>query len=230
MKSYKQPSQISLLFSGIANNYDLLNKLMTFGLHKYWNKQLIKLLNPRDFLLDVCAGTGDISLIFLKQSSHNKAILLDISEIMLKKAYKKSTCLPNKVSFIQNDAHCLPFDDLSISFVSLAYGLRNLLNPETCLNEICRILKHKGRLGILELTQPKNKTLKTLHQWHFKFYIRLLSKIFSKNKEAYSYLENSIYDFLSIPELVHLYKKNFKIVATKQLLKGTATIWILEKP
>lgn len=230
MKNYKHPKYISTLFSSIANNYDLLNNLMTFGIHKHWNKQLIKLLAPQINLLDLCAGTGDISFIFLKKSSNNQAILVDISELMLKKAQKKVFLLPNKVNFIKSDVHTLPFKNQSISFITMAYGLRNLFDPETCLNEIFRVLKSKGKVGILELTQPQNKKLKTLHQWHFKFYIKLLSKIFSNNQEAYNYLENSIYHFLSSQELIKLYEKNFNVLKTKQFLKGIATIWILEKP
>ncbi len=229
MKNYKSPKHISSLFSSIANNYDLLNNLMTFGIYKYWNKQLLKLLAPETHLLDLCAGTGDISLIFLKKSPKNQVTLLDISKKMLQKAQKKFCSFPNKINFIQSDVHFLPFKNQSISFISMAYGLRNLLNPEKCLNEMFRILKYKGKIGILELTQPQNKMLRILHQWYFKLYIRPLSKIFSKNKEAYNYLENSIYSFLSIKELIQIYKKNFKIIATKQFLKGTVTIWILEK-
>lgn len=230
--TYKKssPETIQALFATIARRYDLTNTLLTFGLHKRWNRRLIDALQGTTTLLDLCAGTGEIAFGFLKQSPSSKAILLDFCKEMLEVAEIKGSALRGRFELIEHDAQEIPLPDCSVDGISLSYGIRNVKDPERCFKEAYRVLEHKGRLAILELTRPRSKLMQSGHRLYTRLALPLLGKWSTKNREAYHYLQNSVQNFASPTELsVLLRKVGFEAVHCKPLMNGIATLLVCSK-
>lgn len=213
--SYKKssPSTIQGMFSKIASRYDLGNKTLSFNLHRVWNKRLVRELVagvPPSKILDLCAGTGDIAFEFAKQGKAH-VTLLDFCAPMLEIARQKAKNLNNGAfTFIEGDATNLPFDENSFSRVSVAYGIRNVLEPLKCVQEAYRVLEPGGTFGILELTLPKNPVMRTLHSFYLNTCVPIIGSLITKDKEAYQYLNQSI--------------KQFKASALEEMLRETGFI------
>ncbi|MEG0037028.1 MAG: ubiquinone/menaquinone biosynthesis methyltransferase [Victivallaceae bacterium] len=223
----KTSPNTEILFNKIAKKYDLVNNVLSFGLHHIWNAQLLKLLKPKGILLDLCSGTGKIAFKFLKQNPKNRAILVDFSEEMLNQAFLKGKSFSSRISLIKQDVHDLPFPDSSFSFISLAYGFRNLSNPDIFLRETHRILKPGGQFGILELTNPKK--WRCLHSRYLKTGTKIMGYL-TGQKEAYTHLKDSIHKFPEEQVISSLLKANeFHLITHRTFLYGTATVWISEK-
>jgi len=230
MYEKETPESIQALFDSIAKSYDRTNAILSFNMHRHWNRELLKLTahtcSPAAFL-DLCAGTGEIALNYVKQNNC-QAYLLDFSEKMLSCASLKAKrwgIHPQKVTFLQADAQAIPLPDHSMECVTIAYGIRNVQNPQKCFEEVHRVLKPGGIFGILELTRPDNSLLKVSHQLYLRTLLPLLGKVFSANKEAYSYLSRSIQDFSQSKELGgNLEKIGFKNISYHPLTGGIATI------
>lgn len=233
----KKAEQIQKMFDNIAATYDRTNSWLSFGLHHLWNQKLVCSLAPPSHphqFLDICAGTGEIAFAYLKQvKTPCRAHLLDFSELMLESARKKSACFaptPHTLSFIQADATKIPLPNDWIDRVSLAYGIRNIQDPFLAVQEIYRVLKPGGRLGILELTRPTNWFFAALHASYLRWVVPALGKLSSKNSTAYQYLNESISHFMSPQELVFLLKKaGFVDVQSKPFTRGIATLVIASK-
>lgn len=234
------PETIMEMFSTIALKYDRANAVLSFNLHKYWNRQLVKnvlrMAKPTSYeFLDLCSGTGDIAIEIMKfQKRNSKVFLLDFCNEMLKCAEKKITQLKNigihEQAFIQGDAQNLPFQDQQMDCITIAYGIRNIKNPEKCIQESFRTLKKDGVIGILELTQPSNKILKYGHSIYLQKIMPQLGKLVATNKSAYDYLCNSINTFIPPNELMNmLSNNNFQNITKISMLGGIATILIAKK-
>lgn len=191
------PESIQALFASIAPYYDNGNTLFTFGLHKRWNLKLINALKGSHCLLDLCAGTGEIAFGFLKQNPTSEAILLDFCPEMLSVAQKKGEAFHGRFEIIQGDAQAIPLANHSVDGVSISYGIRNVKEPLNCFAEVYRVLSLGGRFGILELTRPTSSILRVGHQLYTSKCIPFLGKLTTKNKEAYTYLTQSVVSFSS---------------------------------
>jgi demethylmenaquinone methyltransferase/2-methoxy-6-polyprenyl-1,4-benzoquinol methylase len=229
------PETIANLFDSIASSYDTTNTILSFGLHKIWNKALIKALGTPETLLDLCAGTGEISFLMMQQNKAlKKTLLLDFSKEMLLMAKQKSLKQENKkvdIKFIQGDATKIPLDSNHVEAISIAYGLRNIKEPHLCIKEAFRTLKPGSPFGILELTEPKFKILKRLHTLYLQYFLPLAGKLLTTNKEAYKYLSNSIPQFLS-PQKVKemLQDAGFENIRILRQTGGIATLIVANKP
>lgn len=193
----EKTKRVADVFHSVAEKYDLMNDLMSFGLHRCWKKFTLSQSNlrPGQKALDVAGGTGDLTLGFLKQvgpSGH--VILSDINEKMLQQGRAR---LINKgflsnVEFVQADAESLPFPDESFHCVSIAFGLRNVTNKEQALRSMYRVLKPGGKLLVLEFSQPVLPLLeKIYHHYSFKI-IPKLGEWIAKDHDSYQYLVESI--------------------------------------
>lgn len=239
MQSYNKndPQTIQEMFNSIAKPYDRANAILSFQLHKYWNRQLIRSVlqaNQPHTLLDLCAGTGDIALGYLKMcSAPCQAILIDFSSNMLECAKEKisqQNLSHHHIEYVVADAHSLPLENASIDCVTLAYGIRNLKEPARALQEIYRVLKPGGRLAILELTQPQNWFLQQGHKFYLRSVLPLLGKWLTSNHDAYNYLQTSIQTFISAKEVENIMIQcGFTKTATKPLAGGIATIFTGQK-
>lgn len=234
----KPPSDaIQEMFEGIAQSYDRANAVLSFGLHHYWNRTLIQQLlhkkPPRQYL-DLCCGTGEISLSYLKKAKMPcQAHLLDFCAGMLSEAKKKAHTLSlptHELTFHQADAQKIPLESQSIDCTTLAYGIRNVQNTELCLQEIERVLRPGGTLGILELTVPTNKALALGHALYLNYLLPTLGKLVTSKKEAYDYLCASISAFIRPTKLKELLLQvGFTEVRSIPLTGGIATIIVAKK-
>lgn len=230
--TYKKeaPESIQKMFSTIAHNYDATNHKMSFGLHKLWNKKLINSVHQANLLLDLCAGTGAIAFSYLEKHPKTKAILLDFCEEMLSVAKTKGINYENRFETIKADASSIPLPNDHVDAITMAYGIRNIKEPKKAFGEAMRVLKKEGTFAILELTRPQNFLLKIPHTFYLKKLLPLIGKKMTQQKQAYTYLSNSISEFISPVEVVQMLKDvGFTTVSLTKIHGGIATIFIGKK-
>jgi len=235
--SKDSPETIRSMFDAIAKNYERGNAFLSFYTYRLWNRALQREIYKNhhpEVLLDLCAGTGEIILPFLKREiKPKKATLLDFSGGMLdvaKEKAKKMALSQHELHFLQADAEKIPLPDNSIDAVTVAYGIRNIKHPLNTYLETWRVLKTGGRFGILELTCPTLQPLKFFHHLYLKTALPCIGKWITSDKEAYRYLCNSIHEFVS-PEqvLADLKKAGFKETNARPLMGGVATLFTAKK-
>jgi len=234
----QDPATIQSLFNSIATRYDRSNALLSCGLYKYWNRELIHrvlMATKPHTLLDLCAGTGDIAFDYLKRSPVPcETYLVDFSSEMLACAKTKGEILfPTKQSslhYIEADVLQLPLQNESVDCATIAYGIRNVQSPLKCMQEVYRVLCQGGHFGILELTRPQNRLLHFAYRMYMKTFLPLIGKAVTTNKEAYLYLLRTIEAFVPPSELVTMMKSTgYQDVTCKPLMGGIATIIIGHK-
>src|ERR1035437_4864110 len=190
--------QVEKMFNEIAFRYDLLNQLLSFGIHKLWRKRSINFLkkNKPKLILDIATGTADFAIDAIKLNPE-KIIGIDISEEMLAIGKKKleQKNLSDKIQLQQADSENLPFQENYFDAAPVGFGVRNFENLEKGLSEICRTLKKGGTLAVLEFSIPEKFPMKQLYNFYFKNICPLLGRIVSKNPVAYTYLFKSVSNF-----------------------------------
>lgn len=239
MTDYRKsaPETIQEMFGSIAKSYDRTNALLSFQLHRYWNRFLVRetSLKNHGILADLCCGTGEIAFTWLKSAPKAQAAyLIDFCPEMLEcaklKAEKLQLELKHKLSYLQADVQNLPLDSDSIDFATMAYGIRNVKDPALCFKEVFRTLKKGGKFGILELTEPENAFLRFGHGIYLKAILPVLGKFLSSNRQAYEYLSNSIKEFIKPQALkVLLQQAGFSEVHSTPLTGGIATVITAKK-
>lgn len=186
------------MFNRIAGRYDLLNSLMTAGLHHSWRTRAAERarLNPGDSALDVCCGTGDLSLELAKRVSPGGNVVgCDFSEQMLDLAREKAMNRGlESVRFEWADALQLPYDAGRFDAVTVGFGVRNFADRDRGLREMARVLRAGGRLVILEFTEPRRPPFSTFYALWFDRIVPILGRL-TDNPEAYSYLTESVHSF-----------------------------------
>jgi len=186
--------QVTQMFDNVSSNYDFLNRILTFGIDVTWRKKVIKFVTDQNakIVLDIATGTGDLA-IMLAQANIDKVTGLDISAGMLEVGKKKvaQLKLENKIEMILGDSEKLPFKDHAFDAITVGFGVRNFENLEKGLSEIYRVLKPKGTFVVLETSQPTKFPIKQGFTFYSKYIIPTVGKIFSKDKNAYSYLPES---------------------------------------
>lgn len=226
-------NQIKTMFNSIYQEYDLINNLITFGLHKNWKKQIVDIsrsLNPKR-ILDVATGTADIA-IALTKIKNCEIIGMDLSSNMLDIGDKKIKDLGLQQSVILElgDVENLEYNDNYFDVVTVGYGVRNFENLKKSLDEIYRVLKKNGTLIILETSVPKNKIIKLFYNFFTKFYVKLIGLLLSKNFEAYSYLQKSASNFPHGHEFINILKNSkFRNISHDIKLFGASTIYVANR-
>jgi demethylmenaquinone methyltransferase / 2-methoxy-6-polyprenyl-1,4-benzoquinol methylase len=230
MYSQTQPESIQQLFTSIAPSYERMNTIMSLGMHKFWNRALVKQVRHTSSLLDLCAGTGVISRGYLKRNLNGEATLVDFCGEMLLEAPKRAPQFKNRMQTIVADAQSLPFGDQLFDGLTVAYGIRNIKNPQLCFKEAYRVLKKGGTFAILELTRPTYFPFNVLHKLYTFTLLPLFGKLFAKNKEAYRYLATSVEKFDPPQKWIDaLENEGFKLKKKKALMGGIATLLVVEK-
>jgi demethylmenaquinone methyltransferase / 2-methoxy-6-polyprenyl-1,4-benzoquinol methylase len=194
--------QVNRMFDRIAGRYDLLNSLMTAGLHHRWRHRAAEraALGAGDSALDVCCGTGDLTLELASRVAPGGHVVgCDFSEPMLDLAREKAGGSEG-VRFEWADALQLPYDAERFDAVTVGFGVRNLSDLDRGVREMSRVLRSGGRLVILEITQPTRPPLSTFYSLWFDRIVPLLGRLTSE-PEAYSYLPESVRSFPSPPGL-----------------------------
>ncbi|MEM1282361.1 MAG: bifunctional demethylmenaquinone methyltransferase/2-methoxy-6-polyprenyl-1,4-benzoquinol methylase UbiE [Chlamydiota bacterium] len=231
----QQPETIQEMFGSIAKRYDRANAVLSFNLHKYWNKQLVKHAvahAPGDRYLDLCSGTGDIAFAIASQAPESSKIcLLDFCGEMLEVAQLKEPKSQHEFSYLQGDAQQLPFDNDSFDSITISYGIRNVKSPQRCIKECKRVLSKGGNLAVLELTRPSHPVMKFGHQCYLKGILPIIGKFVTDNQQAYEYLCSSIHHFTAPVELAQLMKdEGFSNVTITPLTGGIATLVTASQP
>jgi len=190
--------QVATMFDNISWRYDLLNRLLSFGIDIWWRKKAIAQLrrNQPKFILDIATGTGDLAIEALSLKPY-KIIGVDISEGMLSFGRKKliEKGLEDKIELKLGDSEKLLFPDAHFDAVMVSFGVRNFQDLELGLNEILRVLKPGGQVMILEFSKPKNLIVKSLYGFYNKTILPFVGNLLSKDSAAYSYLPESVAAF-----------------------------------
>jgi demethylmenaquinone methyltransferase / 2-methoxy-6-polyprenyl-1,4-benzoquinol methylase len=219
------------MFDRIYKRYDLLNRLFSFGQDISWRKKVAKEIdNTEDqHLLDLASGTGDVAFTILKKRANVAyAQGFDMSFNMLncakQKALKQS--LTNRIAFTQGDASSIPYKKDSFDATTMAFGIRNIVDPTKALKEIHRVLKTGGKTLILEFSLPNNKLTRKLHLFYLRKIIPYVGAVISKDKHAYRYLNETIETFPYGQDFCDLMATaGFKNISHTPLTLGVATLY-----
>jgi demethylmenaquinone methyltransferase/2-methoxy-6-polyprenyl-1,4-benzoquinol methylase len=191
--------QVAEMFNDIAFRYDFLNRFLSAGIDIRWRKKALgylKELKPRH-ILDVATGTGDVAIMASGLLKPEKITGIDISDGMLEVGRKKvkGLGLEKQIELLNGDSETISFADNTFDAVTVAFGVRNFQNLEKGLSEILRVLKPGGKLVVLEFSKPRFPVIRSFYNVYMKVVTPGMGKLFSKNRNAYSYLDESIKKF-----------------------------------
>ena len=228
MKNIKQSEidSIDKVFTDVFDKYDLMNDVMSLGVHRIWKKNMIYWMNPKkgNHLIDVASGTGDIAKSFLERIKYEgKVTCVEPNKLMLKSGEKKLKNL-KEINWVCSQAEKLPFKDESFDLYSVSFGIRNFSNIDQSLKEARRVLKTGGRILCLEFSKVENEILKKLYKTYSKS-IPYIGKYVTGKLEPYKYLVDSIDRFYDQEKLSDIFKKNgFCKIEYRNLSGGIAAI------
>lgn len=218
----KSPQKIQIMFNIIANRYDFLNNLMSLSTQRYIKYKSIKNLNikPHDKIIDLCCGTGDLSIIIKQIEPQADVTGIDFSDKMLEVAKQKS----QNIQYLQGDVTALPYPDNTFDCAVMGFGLRNIQNAEKAVEEAYRILKPGGCFMHLDFGK-KNLISKV-----FDITIPVLTKLFTENYSAYTYLIKSKQIFPEPEDLIKDFEsKGFRLKKRQNFLFGVISMQVMVK-
>ena len=199
VREEEKAGMVRSLFSDVANKYDIMNDVMSVGIHRIWKEAMMDWLAPRagQRLLDVAGGTGDVSFKFLKRAGHGHATVCDLTEGMLVEGRKRAEAekLADSLDWVVGDAMALPFDDNSFDVYTISFGIRNVTRPQEALNEAYRVLKPGGRLMVLEFSQLPNPMMQKAYDLYSFNVIPRMGQVIANDRDSYQYLVESIRNF-----------------------------------
>lgn len=222
-------NQVKRIFDSIAYRYDLLNHLLSFGIDIYWRKKAIRLtgMNKNSTLLDIACGTGDFA-ITAKKSGVNNIFGADFSFNMLTLFKKKSDWIKGKT--VQLEAENLPFKNETVTNITVAFGVRNFYDIQKAFFSFHRVLMEKGKVTVLEFRMPEKGFYRMMYIFYFKNVLPFVGKIISKDKEAYTYLPESVEEFDKKVNLIDFFQKaGFQKIEKHNMTFGTVQVIIAEK-
>tara|TARA_B110000438_G_C15728559_1_gene613189 strand:+ start:327 stop:1031 length:705 start_codon:yes stop_codon:yes gene_type:complete len=228
MKTHQKNSErlVTKVFKDVFQKYDLMNDIMSLGVHRIWKKNFINFLNPQKntILIDVASGTGDIAKLYLdKVDNLGSVYCVDENKGMLSINKKKINKKAN-IKWFCNNAEKLPFKNNYFDYYTISFGIRNVKNISNALKEAHRVLKPGGRFLCLEFSTVKNETLKSLYKIYSKS-IPKIGKLVVGKSEPYEYLVSSIENFYTQEEFyIKIKEQNFVNVTYKNLNNGIVAI------
>ncbi len=219
------------MFDEISPRYDFLNSILSFGCHSYFRRKMVDFLLPQSdqMVLDLATGTGDVLITLF---THSKKIIqgvgIDMAEKMIfigrKKIEKRG--LSDQVVLQTGDIRNISFMHRMFDLITLAFGIRNVPEPDQVLKEMYRVLKHGGRALVLEFSLPKNALIRKGHLFYLRTFVPFVGALFSGNHQAYRYLSQTIERFPSGEDFCRMMTNaGFQKVTAHPLLKGIATIY-----
>tara|TARA_Y100000034_G_C6813711_1_gene365902 strand:- start:196 stop:927 length:732 start_codon:yes stop_codon:yes gene_type:complete len=232
--SQSKKQQVEKMFDNISGNYDGLNRVISMGTDISWRKKVVQMVKDHrpETVLDIATGTGDLAIQIAETADAKKIVGLDLSEGMLKVGRKKimSKNLQTQIEMIQGDSEALPFEDNSFDVITVAFGVRNFETLELGLSEIYRVLKKGGLFIVLETSVPTKFPFKQGYKFYSSLILPTIGKLFSKDKEAYTYLSKSAAEFPYGEKFNNILKKiGFINVASDPQTLGVATIYNASK-
>ena len=217
---------VNSVFSKVYKKYDLMNDIMSLGIHRIWKKKLIDWMNPQlsDSLIDVASGTGDIAKLFSKKIKNPNRISCVEPNDEMYFAGKANLKNFKNITWHKAKAEKLPFKNETFDFYTISYGIRNVSDINVSLKEALRVLKPGGRFMCLEFSKVNNEMINFLYQNYSKT-IPIIGKYIVGSSKPYEYLIKSINQFYSQKELVNLMEKNgFSNIEYRNLSNGISAI------
>lgn len=217
------------VFTRVASRYDVMNDLMSGGVHRIWKDAMMDWLAPRDGqrLLDVAGGTGDIAFRFLRRAPGAQAVVFDMTQSMLDEGRKRAEAesLADRLDWVAGDALALPFADNSFDVYTISFGIRNVTRIADALLEAFRVLRPGGRLMVLEFSQLPNPAM----QWAYDRYsfnvIPAMGQVVARDRESYQYLVESIRKFPDQESFAAMIRAaGFEQVKYRNLTMGVAAL------
>jgi demethylmenaquinone methyltransferase/2-methoxy-6-polyprenyl-1,4-benzoquinol methylase len=193
----EKAGKVAEVFHSVAGNYDLMNDLMSGGIHRLWKRVTIEMsgVRPGHHVLDIAGGTGDLAAKFSRiVGPEGTVVLADINDSMLKVGRDRlvDRGITDNVRFSQADAQHLPFPDDTFDVITIAFGLRNVTDKDMALRSMLRVLKPGGKLLVLEFSKPPNPLLSKIYDGYSFNVLPKLGKLFAKDADSYQYLAESI--------------------------------------
>ena len=223
-------SKVADVFHSVAAKYDIMNDLMSFGVHRLWKRITIDMsgVRPGNSVLDLAGGTGDLTRKFSRiVGPQGKVVLADINSSMLNVGRDRLTDqgYVGNIEYVQANAECLPFEDNSFHCITIAFGLRNITDKDAALRSMLRVLKPGGRLMVLEFSQIPND----LMQWAYDLYsfniIPRMGQVIAQDRDSYQYLVESIRRFPDQDTFLDMVKgAGFENAKYRNLTMGVACL------
>ena len=226
----KDKSDIGPMFDSIAWRYDFLNHFLSFGIDINWRRKTVdkingKYKNPK--IIDVATGTGDLAIEAVS-TEPSKIAGIDISEKMLELGRQKIKAkgLENIIELIKCDSENICFEDNTFDVAMSAFGVRNFSDPVRGLSEMRRVIRRGGLVLILEFSKPQGFLFKHVYNFYFGNLLPFLGSLFSKDKKAYRYLNESVMDFAENEKFIQIMKKaGLSEIKQERMTRGIATIY-----
>ncbi len=217
------------VFSSVASKYDIMNDVMSVGVHRLWKDAMMDWLAPRNDqrLLDVAGGTGDIAFRFLKRAPKANAVVLDMTENMLIEGRKRAEAeqLADKLDWLAGDAMALPFPDNSFDRYTISFGIRNVTRVQDALSEAFRVLRPGGRLVVLEFSQLPNEMMQKAYDLYSFNVIPRMGQAIAGDRDSYQYLVESIRQFPDQDRFATMIRDaGFEQVSYRNLSMGIAAL------
>ena len=193
----EKEKKVGAVFQSVAKSYDLMNDLMSLGVHRLWKRFAIELsqVRPGQLILDLAGGSGDLSRLLCKKTGPTGAVILaDINPAMLALGRDRllDQGLVNNIDFVQANAQALPFADNSFHCITIGFGLRNVTDKDQALRSMYRVCKPGGRVMVLEFSTPTFPGLKPIYDWYSFKVLPKIGQLFAKDAASYHYLAESI--------------------------------------
>ncbi|PKL82494.1 MAG: bifunctional demethylmenaquinone methyltransferase/2-methoxy-6-polyprenyl-1,4-benzoquinol methylase UbiE [Ignavibacteriae bacterium HGW-Ignavibacteriae-3] len=229
MEETNKKSQVRRIFDSISHRYDFLNHFLSAGVDLYWRKKAIKLtgMTSKSILLDIACGTGDFA-ITAKKSGVEEIYGADLSFNMLSLFSKKADWIRGKS--VESVAEFLPFKDSSFTNITVAFGVRNFYDIPQAFRSFSRILSLNGKVTVLEFRLPTNSVVRNFYLFYFNKVLPFIGRLISNDKEAYTYLPESVGEFDRKVDLPAIFKEcGFSKVEKYSLTFGLTQVVIAEK-
>jgi demethylmenaquinone methyltransferase/2-methoxy-6-polyprenyl-1,4-benzoquinol methylase len=225
----EKAGRVQGVFSSVASKYDVMNDVMSLGIHRIWKDAMMDWLAPRpgQTLLDVAGGTGDISFRFLKRAGYGHATVLDLTEPMLIEGRKRAEAeqMQDSLTWVTGDAMALPFADNTFDVYTISFGIRNVTRPQDALNEAYRVLRPGGRLMVLEFSQLPNPAMQKAYDLYSFNVIPRMGQVIASDRDSYQYLVESIRKFPDQETFLGMVRKaGFDNAKYRNLTMGVACL------